>query len=71
MVCYAKCAEQVLYFTLQGKRGSGGELYLRERFDCLELNDGDDRVEFRVRVRREASKADILVGVCYGPPNQD
>lgn len=62
LVCYAKRAEQVLYFTLQGKRGSGGDLYIRERFDCLELNDGDDRVEcLWGRIRGKTSMADILV----------
>ncbi|KAK4826796.1 hypothetical protein QYF61_011604, partial [Mycteria americana] len=29
----------------QGRRGSGVALCARECFDCLELNDGDDRVE--------------------------
>ncbi|KAK4833030.1 hypothetical protein QYF61_027412 [Mycteria americana] len=29
----------------QGRRGGGVALYVRECFDCLELNDGDDRVE--------------------------
>ncbi|GAB0204011.1 hypothetical protein GRJ2_002866700 [Grus japonensis] len=37
-----------------------------------ELDDGDDRVEcLWVRIRGKASKADILLGVCYKPPNQD
>lgn len=36
--------------------------YIRERFDCLELNDGDDRVEcLWVRIRGKTSMADILV----------
>ncbi|GAB0206513.1 hypothetical protein GRJ2_003116900 [Grus japonensis] len=56
----------------QGRRGSGVALYVRECFDCLELNDGDDRVEcLWVRIRGKANKADIMVGVCYRPPNQD
>ncbi|KAK4812550.1 hypothetical protein QYF61_008895 [Mycteria americana] len=38
----------------------------------LELDDGDDRVEcLWVRIRGKANKADIVVGVCYRPPNQD
>ena len=28
-----------------GGRGSGVALYVREFFDCLELNNGDDRVK--------------------------
>ena len=47
-------------------------LYVRECFDCLEINDGDDRVGcLWVRIRERANKADILVGVCYRLPNQD
>ncbi|GAB0189218.1 hypothetical protein GRJ2_001387100 [Grus japonensis] len=56
----------------QGRRGGGVALYVRECFDCLELNDGDDKVEcLWVIIRREANKADTMVGVCYRPPNQD
>ncbi|GAB0183530.1 hypothetical protein GRJ2_000818300 [Grus japonensis] len=56
----------------QGRRGSGVALYVKECFDCLELNDGDNRVEcLWVRIRGKANKADIMVGVCYRPPNQD
>ena len=50
----------------QGRRGGGVALYVRECFDCLEL-DGDERI----RIRGKANKADIMVGVCYRPPNQD
>ncbi|KAK4830570.1 hypothetical protein QYF61_011748 [Mycteria americana] len=56
----------------QGRRGGGVALYVRECFDSLELDNGDDKVEcFWVRIRRKANKADIMVGVCYRPPNQD
>ncbi|KAK4813674.1 LOW QUALITY PROTEIN: hypothetical protein QYF61_017641 [Mycteria americana] len=56
----------------QGRRGGGVALYVRESLDSLELNDGDDRVEcLWVRMRGKANKADIVVGVCYRPPNQD
>ncbi|KAK4828011.1 LOW QUALITY PROTEIN: hypothetical protein QYF61_022788 [Mycteria americana] len=37
-----------------------------------ELHDGDDRVAcLWVRIRGKANKADIMVEVCYKPPNQD
>ena len=37
-----------------------------------ELMAGDDKVEsLWVKFRARADKADILVGVCYRPPNQD
>ncbi|KAK4816200.1 hypothetical protein QYF61_012665 [Mycteria americana] len=56
----------------RGRRGGGVPLYVRECLDSLELDDGDDRVEcLRVRIRGKANKADIVVGVCYRPPNQD
>ena len=55
-----------------GRRGSGVALYARECFNYLELNDGDDRVGcLWVKIRGNSKKADIMVGVCYRPPNQD
>ncbi|KAK4831229.1 hypothetical protein QYF61_016327 [Mycteria americana] len=56
----------------RGRRGGGVALYVRECLDSLELDDGYDRVEcLWVRIRGKANKADIVVGVCYRPPNQD
>ena len=56
----------------QGRRGSRVALCIRECFDCLELDDGDNRAEcLWVRIRGRANKADIMVGCCYRPPNQD
>ncbi|KAK4829760.1 hypothetical protein QYF61_006484 [Mycteria americana] len=56
----------------RGRRGGGVALYVRDSLDSLELDDGDDRVEcLWVRIRGKANKADIVVGVCYRPPNQD
>lgn len=47
-------------------------LYVRESLDCLEFNDGDNRVEWLwVRIRGKARRADTMVGVCHRPPNQD
>ena len=47
-------------------------LSMLECFDVTELMDGDDKVEsLWVKIRGRADKADILVGVCYRPPNQD
>ncbi|KAJ7398468.1 hypothetical protein BTVI_124379 [Pitangus sulphuratus] len=54
------------------KEGEAVALNLRECFDCLELKDSDDQVEcLWVRISGKANKANILVGVCYRPPNQD
>ncbi|GAB0203947.1 hypothetical protein GRJ2_002860300 [Grus japonensis] len=56
----------------QGRRGSEVALYVRECFDCLELDNGDDRVEcLWLRIRGKANKADIMVGVCHRPPNKN
>lgn len=55
-----------------GRRGSGVGLYVRECFNCVELNDGIDRVGCSwVTIRGKTNKADIMVGVCYRPSNQD
>ncbi|GAB0209357.1 maestro heat-like repeat-containing protein family member 7 [Grus japonensis] len=54
----------------QGRRGGEVALYVRECFDCLELDDGDERVEcLWVRIRGKANKTDTMVGVCYRPLN--
>ncbi|PKU29698.1 adaptin ear-binding coat-associated protein 1 [Limosa lapponica baueri] len=56
----------------QGRRGGGVALYVREGYECRELIEGNSRVKcLQVRIRGRASKADIVVGVCYRPPNQD
>ena len=57
---------------MQGRKGDGVALYVRECFDCLELDDGNDRVEcLWARIRGKASKAGIMLGICCRPPNQD
>jgi len=54
------------------ERGGGVALYVRDFFDCIDLDDCDDKVEcLWVKIRGKANKADILLGVCYRPPNQD
>ncbi|PKU29997.1 hypothetical protein llap_19699 [Limosa lapponica baueri] len=56
----------------QARRGGGVALYVREGYECQELIEGNSRVEcLWVRIRGRASKADIVVGVCYRPPNQN
>ena len=45
---------------------------VKKEYECIEINDGDDRVEsLWVRIKVKANKSDIIVGVCYRPPNQD
>jgi len=46
----------------RGKRGGGVALYIRDCFDCIELNDCDDKVKcLWVKMRGKANKADILL----------
>jgi len=53
-----------------GKRGGGVGLYVRDCFDCIELDNCDDQVEcLWVNMTGKANKADILLGVCYRPSN--
>ena len=56
----------------QGMRGRGVAVYVRECFDCLELDNSDERVEcLWVRIRGKTNKADIMGGVCHRTPNED
>jgi len=56
----------------RGKRDGGVALYIRDCFDCIELDDYDDKVKsLWIKMRGKANKVDILLGVCYRPPNQD
>ena len=55
----------------QGRTGGGVAFYVRECFDCTKLHDCDDKVEcLWLRVRGKANKADIVLGVCYRPPDK-
>ena len=56
----------------QGRRGGGVALYVKECFEVTDVMGGDDRAEsLWIKIRGRADKADILVGICYRPPNQD
>ena len=55
-------------------RGGGVALYVREQLECIELGLGakEERVEsFWVRIKGQAPKGDIMVGVFYRPPDQE
>ena len=44
------------------ERGGGVALYVRDCFDCIELDNCDDKVKcLWVKMRGKASKADILL----------
>lgn len=54
------------------KGGGGVALRARKRSDYLELNNCDDAFGgLWVRIRGKANRADIVVGFCYRPHNQD
>ena len=56
----------------QGRRGGDMALYVKECFEVTELMTGDNEVEsLWVKIRGRADKADILVDICYRPPNKD
>lgn len=47
-------------------------MYVKEPYEYLELDDGDDRVEgLCVRIRGKVNKPKILVRIYYRAPNQD
>jgi len=55
-----------------GRKGSGVALYIKKDYECVEINNVDDRVEsIRIRIKARANKTDIIVGACYRPPTQD
>ena len=48
----------------RGQRGGGVALYVRDCFDCIELDNCDDKVEcLWVKMRRKGKKTDILLGL--------
>ncbi|RMC21758.1 hypothetical protein DUI87_02627 [Hirundo rustica rustica] len=56
----------------KGRRGGGVALYIRGVLDVIGIETNDDEVEsLWVKIKGKANKADILLGVCYRPPNQD
>ena len=55
-----------------GRKGGGVALYIKKDYECVEINNVDDRVEsIWIRIKAKANKTDVIVGVCYRPPNQD
>ncbi|RMC18376.1 hypothetical protein DUI87_04262 [Hirundo rustica rustica] len=56
----------------QGRRGGGVALYINQTFDTVGIETTEDGVEcLWVRIKGKANKADILLGLCYRPPNQE
>ncbi|TRZ07325.1 hypothetical protein HGM15179_019139 [Zosterops borbonicus] len=56
----------------KGRRGGGVALYIKKVFDSIGIETNEDGVEcLWVRIKGKANKADILLGVCYRPRNQE
>ncbi|KAJ7408007.1 mitochondrial fission process protein 1 [Pitangus sulphuratus] len=56
----------------QSRRGGGVTLCVRDSLYSLELKVNNNKVEcLWIGIKGKANKADIPVGVCYRPPNQD
>ncbi|RMC18016.1 hypothetical protein DUI87_04892 [Hirundo rustica rustica] len=56
----------------RGRRGGGVALYIKKAFDTISIETNEGGVEcVQVRIKGKANKADILLGVCYCPPNQE
>jgi len=56
----------------QGRRGV--VLYVKENLECIELSYSDCGSPIEclwVKIRGVVSKGDIIIGICYRPPNQD
>ena len=54
--------------------GGGVALYVREQLECIELCLGADEKQTEilwVRIKRQPHMGDVIVGVCYRPPDQE
>ncbi|GAB0208910.1 hypothetical protein GRJ2_003356700 [Grus japonensis] len=58
----------------QGRRGEGVALYVNDQLECMELHLGMDEElteSLWVRIKGRTGAGDIIVGVCYRPPDQE
>ncbi|CAM2112663.1 unnamed protein product [Caretta caretta] len=56
----------------QGRKGGGVALYVREQYDCSELKyEIAEKPEcLWIKFRSVSNKGDVMVGICYRPPDQ-
>ncbi|GAB0207584.1 hypothetical protein GRJ2_003224100 [Grus japonensis] len=57
----------------QGRQGGGIALYVNDQLECMELHLGmeeEPTERLWVRIKGRAGAGDIIVGVCYRPPDQ-
>ncbi|GAB0209553.1 hypothetical protein GRJ2_003421000 [Grus japonensis] len=55
----------------QGRQGGGVALYINDQLECMDLHLGmDEELTKSLWVRIKGRAGDIIVGVCYRPPDQ-
>ncbi|KAG6931740.1 hypothetical protein G0U57_001044 [Chelydra serpentina] len=56
----------------QGRKGGGVALYVREQYDCSELQyeTAEKPESLWIKLRSVSNKGNVVVGVCYRPPDQ-
>ncbi|XP_065409830.1 uncharacterized protein LOC135972960 isoform X1 [Chrysemys picta bellii] len=56
----------------QGRKGVGVALYVREEYDCSDLRyeTAEKPDSLWIKLRSVSNKGDVVVGVCYRPPDQ-
>ncbi|KAG6928006.1 hypothetical protein G0U57_008907, partial [Chelydra serpentina] len=56
----------------QGRKGGGVALYVREQYDCSELQyeTAEKPESLWITFRSVSNKGNVVVGVCYRPPDQ-
>ena len=58
----------------QRRQGGSVALHVSDQLECMELHLGMDEElteSLWVRIKGRAGPGDIIVGVCYRPPNQE
>ncbi|CAM2095397.1 unnamed protein product [Caretta caretta] len=56
----------------QGRKGGEVALYVKEQYDCSELRyeTAEKPESLWIKFRSVSNKGDVVVGVCYGPPDK-
>ncbi|PKU35454.1 dtw domain-containing protein 2 [Limosa lapponica baueri] len=55
-----------------GRRGAGVALYVRDQLECMEFclgMDDEPTESLRVKIKEQTNMDDIVVGICYRPPD--
>jgi len=66
--------DRLLRKDRQGRRGRGLTVYVNDQLECMELRLGlneEPTESLWVRIKGRSGTGDIIVGVCYRPPDQE